>query len=271
MNQNIGIERTKVIKLILIFVISTYLVSCVGYYIWFHNNMEVAAFLPIIAPFASYIVVKRFLDKKDRIHYKKVSAKGIQTGMLIPIIYISIAVLLSIVFRTASFNGNLPAGKTVVLLFVQWVFAGFCEETGWRGFLLPMLKKIMKTEIACIVCGLIWGIWHIPMIVQGMMVTQHSPFLAVILFSAETIFITFIMGSISECSMGSSIWTYVILHAFHNLVLQIALPMLSEEGRYLVDDGGYLLVALIGITAVITWKLMKDNEKYKELPSRKRQ
>ncbi len=71
MNQNIGIDRTKVIKLILLFVISTYLVSCVGYYIWFHNNMEAAAFVPIIAPFAAYLIVKRFLDKMDRINYKR--------------------------------------------------------------------------------------------------------------------------------------------------------------------------------------------------------
>ena len=38
--------------------------------------MEVAAFLPIIAPYAAYLVVKRFLDKKDRINYKKSISKG---------------------------------------------------------------------------------------------------------------------------------------------------------------------------------------------------
>ena len=255
-----GVERTKVIKLILWFVGITYLISSVGYYIWFHN-IEAAALLPIIAPFTAYLAVKRFLDNHDRIHYKEVSVKGIQTGMLIPIVYITIAVLLSCVFKLASFNGNLLDGKTLILLFAQWIFAGFCEEVGWRGFLLPMLKKIMKTEIACIVCGLIWGIWHIPMIVQGMMVTQHSPLLAVLLFSVETIFISFIMGSISECNIGSSIWTYVSFHAFHNIVLQIALSMLSEEGKFLMDDGGYLLVALIGIAAAISRKFVKNNVK----------
>ncbi len=259
MNQNMRIERTKVIKLILRFVAITYLVSGVGYYIWFHN-IEAAALLPILAPFVAYLAVKRFLDKHDRIGYKEISAKGILTGMLIPIVYISIALLLSSVFKSASFNGNLPDGKTVILLFVQWIFAGFCEEAGWRGFLLPMLKKIMKTEIACIVCGLIWGIWHIPMIVQGMMVTQHSLLLAVLLFIVETIFITFIMGSISECNIGRSIWTYVSFHAFHNIVLQITLSMLSEKEKLLMDDGGYLLVALIGIAAAISWKFVKNNK-----------
>ncbi len=99
------------------------------------------------------------------------------------------------------------------------------------------------------------------MIVQGMVVTQHSPWLAVILFSVETIFITFIMGSISECNIGNSIWTYVFLHAFHNIVLEIALPILSEEGKHLVNDGGYLLVALIGITAVMAWRFVEGNVK----------
>ena len=260
MNQNMDIERMKLIKLILLFVISTYLLSCIGYYIWFHN-IEAAAFIPILAPFVSYLVVKRFLDKKDRINYKKVSAKGIQIGILIPMVYITTAVLLSSTFMPLFFNGNLPEVKIVLIIFAKWIFAGFCEEVGWRGFLLPMLKKIMKREIACIVCGLIWGVWHIPMIVQGMVVTQHSPWLAVILFSVETIFITFIMGSISECNIGNSIWTYVFLHAFHNIVLEIALPILSEEGKHLVNDGGYLLVALIGITAVMAWRFVEGNVK----------
>jgi hypothetical protein len=103
------------------------------------------------------------------------------------------------------------------------------------------------------------------MIVQGMMVTQHSPLLAVLLFGMEAIFITFIMGSISECNIGNSIWTYVSFHAFHNIVLQIVLPMLSEEGKLLMDDGGYLLITLIGIAAAITWKLVKIMKKHEEV------
>lgn len=37
------------------------------------------------------------------------------------------------------------------------------EEIGWRGFLLPALEPLGKTR-AAVLSGLIWGIWHTPMI-----------------------------------------------------------------------------------------------------------
>lgn len=260
MNQKLGTDRRKAIKSILWFVGITYFVSGVGYFIWFHN-VEVAAFLPILAPVIGYLAVKRFLDKQERINYRNVSVKGILVGMLMPVGYIVAAVLICSLFIPESFHITLSDGQTVTKIFFQWIFAGFCEEVGWRGFLLPKLKKIMNLEAACILCGLIWGIWHIPMIVQGLVVTQHTLLIAILIFLAETIFITFILGGISEYSIGSSIWTYVSFHAFHNILIQIALPMLSNEGNTLVNDGGFLLVALIGVLALIVWVTVKIRNK----------
>ena len=37
------------------------------------------------------------------------------------------------------------------------------EEIGWRGFLLPTLEPLGKTR-AAVLSGLIWGLWHTPMI-----------------------------------------------------------------------------------------------------------
>lgn len=256
MKHKLDVDRRKSIKSILWFVGITYLISGVGYSIWF-QNVKAAAFLPIIAPLIAYLAVKQFLDKQERIDYRKVSGKGILVGMLFPIGYIVAAVLICSFLIPESFQIKLPDGKTVAILFVQWIFAGFCEEIGWRGFLLPRLKKIMNLEAACIICGLIWGTWHIPMLVQGLMVTQHVPLIAILIFLAETIFITFILGSISEYSIGSSIWTYVSFHAFHNILIQITLPMLTNKGKTLVDDGGFLLVALLGVLAVIVWVTVK--------------
>jgi len=37
------------------------------------------------------------------------------------------------------------------------------EEIGWRGFLLPTLEPLGKAR-AAVLSGLIWGLWHTPMI-----------------------------------------------------------------------------------------------------------
>ena len=41
------------------------------------------------------------------------------------------------------------------------------EEIGWRGYLLPKLRELMSDRKAIIVSGIIWGIWHAPVIVLG--------------------------------------------------------------------------------------------------------
>lgn len=39
---------------------------------------------------------------------------------------------------------------------------GVTEETGWRGFALPILQERMTPLAATLIVGLLWGIWHFP-------------------------------------------------------------------------------------------------------------
>lgn len=41
------------------------------------------------------------------------------------------------------------------------------EELGWRAFLLPRLTKRMSARRAVLLSGLVWGVWHAPMIALG--------------------------------------------------------------------------------------------------------
>lgn len=50
--------------------------------------------------------------------------------------------------------------------------AGFGEELGWRGFLLKELSNLSFWK-ASLVIGIIWGIWHTPLIIQGHNYPQH--------------------------------------------------------------------------------------------------
>lgn len=43
----------------------------------------------------------------------------------------------------------------------------FGEEWGWRGYLLPKLLKQFKTVPAILIDGVVWGLWHIPLIIMG--------------------------------------------------------------------------------------------------------
>ena len=41
------------------------------------------------------------------------------------------------------------------------------EEAGWRGYLLPKLLEFMKPWKAVLLTGVIWGLWHAPVIACG--------------------------------------------------------------------------------------------------------
>lgn len=44
------------------------------------------------------------------------------------------------------------------------IFA-FGEEGGWRGYLYPALQEKFSERAACLVTGVIWGLWHAPITV----------------------------------------------------------------------------------------------------------
>ncbi|MEA4926194.1 MAG: CPBP family intramembrane glutamic endopeptidase [Syntrophomonadaceae bacterium] len=41
------------------------------------------------------------------------------------------------------------------------------EELGWRGYLLPKLRRLLSDRAALVVTGILWGLWHTPVIVMG--------------------------------------------------------------------------------------------------------
>ncbi|HZK02743.1 MAG TPA: type II CAAX endopeptidase family protein [Anaerovoracaceae bacterium] len=70
---------------------------------------------------------------------------------------------------------GLTAGNMLVISILQIIFLGpliniiptLGEEVGWRGYLLPKLRKLLNDRPAVIVTGVIWGFWHLPAIVMG--------------------------------------------------------------------------------------------------------
>ncbi len=43
----------------------------------------------------------------------------------------------------------------------------FGEEWGWRGYLLPKLLRQFKIIPTLLLSGMIWGLWHLPLIIMG--------------------------------------------------------------------------------------------------------
>jgi len=71
----------------------------------------------------------------------------------------------------------------VVAPFLNGLF-GFGEELGWRGYLLPKLIPLGKPR-AYALLGLIWGLWHLPLVLVGFTYPGH-PLLGALMFIGLT-------------------------------------------------------------------------------------
>ena len=46
-------------------------------------------------------------------------------------------------------------------------FPAFGEEWGWRGYMMPKLTELMGKPAAIIAGGIIWGLWHALLTIEG--------------------------------------------------------------------------------------------------------
>ena len=100
-----------------------------------------AAFIyPIVLPLVSGLILHLFIVKNGSISDSAFASDGISavTTLLISII----------------------TGFAAAL-------HGLGEELGWRGYLTPKLEELMPTSAAVIVTGIIWALWHGPLLAYG--------------------------------------------------------------------------------------------------------
>lgn len=70
---------------------------------------------------------------------------------------------------------GLTASKVLLITILQIALVGpviniiptLGEEIGWRGYLLPKLRELFSDRAALLISGVIWGVWHLPVIVLG--------------------------------------------------------------------------------------------------------
>lgn len=83
-----------------------------------------------------------------------------------------------IIFKKLAVTSGMKESFAVTILIIsiaQVTFLGpiinliptLGEELGWRGYLLPKLREFISDRSALIITGIIWGLWHIPVIVMG--------------------------------------------------------------------------------------------------------
>ncbi|MEY4237743.1 MAG: hypothetical protein RL339_344, partial [Pseudomonadota bacterium] len=130
------------------------------------------------------------------------------------------------------------------------------EEIGWRGLLVPELAKLGSFRSVAIISGLIWTLYHVPLIIFADYHGSGTPlWYSLACFFPMVMAIAVVMAWLRLKS--DSLWPPALLHAAHNLIIQGVFDSATRHGPwsgYLTGEFGIGLVLAIGITA---WALCK--------------
>jgi membrane protease YdiL (CAAX protease family) len=104
-----------------------------------------------------------------------------------------------------------PISSYIVNFGVTLFLAGALEELGWRGFLQPRLQQRFSALRASIVIGIVWGLWHVPMILTG-----TGDFTVFWEYLLNVIALSVILGWLYNNTEGA-LPVVMIAHASHNM------------------------------------------------------
>ena len=144
-----------------------------------------------------------------------------------------------------------------MVLFLAVLHTG--EEVGWRGFLLPELTRRTGFLTASVITGLIWAVWHYPLIFFAPEVFDFgglSLYFGVPMFTLTLIAVSVVLGWL-RLKTGS-VWPAVIAHGSHNsFTLSFFNDLTSETGAapYIAGEVGIGLLVAWGIVALTAWRI----------------
>ncbi len=189
------------------------------------------------------------------------------------IIFLLSQALLNIVFdlgnlknsREFVYNVPVPEGLYIpALVFVFWPvtvigiplsgLAGvFGEEYGWRGFLQSELIKIGKIK-GVLAVGLIWGIWHLPIILRG--IHSYPSSLTGIILGLIFFIMWGIVLSYAVLKIGS-IWIAAFMHGVVNSVYSFINQYIVKASNKIFSFG--LGIYGLACLAVIIYFILRDD------------
>lgn len=137
------------------------------------------------------------------------------------------------------------------------------EEFGWRGYMLTRLVTLFGPW-ALPLSGVIWGLWHVPLILSGIYATGPNPWTSALLFMVALTAGGVLIGWLRLRS--GSVWPAVLAHASWNVVIQGVFDWATpasgpgEPAAVWIGESGYLVVATLALAAILVmaWRFRPE-------------
>ncbi len=151
-----------------------------------------------------------------------------------------------------------PLGLMYVLALVSGLTAGltinglfaFGEEYGWRGFLMDELRPLGDVR-ANLVTGVLWGLWHAPVILMGYNFGPHR-LLGIPAMVVLCTALAFLLWRARQFT--DSLLAPAILHGSFNACGGFFVLLVASRNPLVSLPVGLLAAAALALVALVFWK-----------------
>jgi len=232
---------------------------------------------PALAAFATLAVNRRAFSE---LGWKWPARRFALMSWYVPLLYASIAYLIVWLSGLGDFPNHefiaalttrmgpplSPAVATILYVVLVGSFGlvgslarALGEEIGWRGFLVPELNKTVGFTGTAFITGIIWSLWHYPVLIFADYNAGTATWYALLCFTVMVIAISFVFAWLRLRS--GSLWTAAMLHASHNLYVQaIFTPLTRDTGKtkWFIDEFGAVLPLVTVGFAIYFWSQRRE-------------
>jgi len=150
----------------------------------------------------------------------------------------------------------LNLGLTLLLQSIPGSILTLGEEIGWRGYLQKKLTDKYGIGFGLILLGLIWGYWHLPVILMGWNFPSQPVLGALILMPLGTLGMGMFFGWLYIKT--NSIWLPALAHTSLNLSAGLLYAgMISEIDKVVIP---LVFIAMWGLVGAICLNLLRKRK-----------
>jgi CAAX protease family protein len=180
----------------------------------------------MLAPMIAAFIMRIFVSKegvKGSLGLLR-SPKYYLAALLVPAIFVTAVVLITT--QAVVIPGGAPLGEfrwseatwsvylMLLVMALPITLFTFGEEYGWRGYLMPRLLPLGEIR-ASVILGVIWGVWHLPLLFAGLNYPGVNVWLVIIVFTFATVALSFTYTWFYVASSGS-VLVAAVFHASTN-------------------------------------------------------
>lgn len=153
-----------------------------GYSKWFETNKMLLLAQPVLyAPAIANIITRKLTHECWHDSMLHLRLKGNMKYYIVALLIVSAMSAADGIFTTIIYGNNdwsdlgrYFTGEQAVSTLLEtlatvplYAFITFGEEFGWRGYMNQKMEPLIGTTGTVILGGIIWGLWHTPLTIEG--------------------------------------------------------------------------------------------------------